>query len=391
MSAHAVASIADPSGRPDGAPGRPLRVALVLPSLMVGGAEHHVAKLCRALDRRVVEPCIILLRRELPHELGSLVPSDVPVVTAPFSRRDPRLISWLAGQFRSRHVEVAQSFLWYADAIAAAAALLVPRVRLVCSERGDRSTEYHIATRRAFDRLVTFRRAAELTANSRFGAALLVRLGAPASRVSVIANGIDIPAIDRVAAAELRDPLGWPASAYLVGSVSRQVAGKGLETLIQAIGLVRDADVRAVLIGDGPLRPALEALTLRLGLHGRVAFLGQRTPATPLLKACDCAVQLSRESEHCSNSILEAMACGLPVVATAVGGNPELVADDRTGILVPPADPESLAAALARLAGDRAAAAEMGLRARDAAVHRYSMASVAAEFTGLWRAAAARR
>lgn len=369
----------------------PLRVALVLPSLMMGGAEHHVVKLCRALDRQAVAPTIVLLRRGLPQDLASMLPSDVPVVVAPVGRRDPRLVPWLAQQLRRRQIDVAQSFLWYADAIAAAAALLVPRVRLVCSERGDRSTDYHIATRRAYDRLVTFRRASDIAANSQFGASLLIRLGARPERVSVIANGVDVAAIASAEPALLRDILGWPATAHVVASVSRQVEGKGLATLIQAVARTGGADVRAAMIGDGPLRPALEALALRLGVQERVAFLGQRSAAVPLLKACDSAVQLSQETEHCSNSVIEAMACAKPVVATAVGGNPELVTDGRTGILVPPGNPAAVAAALLRLATDPASAEQMGTRGQEAARRRYSMAAVAAEFTALWRTAAARR
>lgn len=379
------------TGRVDRGPARPLRVALVIPSLMVGGAEHHVVKLARAVDRALVDPVVILLRRGLPQELAPLVPPDVPVVTSPLGRRDPRIVPWLARELRARRIDVAQSFLWYADAIAAAAALLAPAVRFVSSERGDRSTEYHIATRRAYDRLLTFRRAAALTANSRFGASLLIRLGAPVERVSVIANGVDVAGIDATEAAPLRATLGWPATAHIVGSVSRHVEGKGLETLVGAIGRIDGPDVRAVLIGDGPIRGTLESLALALGLGDRIAFLGQRAPATTLLKGCDSAVQLSRESEHCSNTILEAMACGLPVVATAVGGNPELVAHDRTGILVPPGDADAVAVALTRLAADPGAAAEMGAAAYETAASRYSMVSVAEEFTTLWRTAAARR
>ena len=369
----------------------PLRVALVLPSLMVGGAEHHAVKLCRALDRQAIEPSIVLLRRGLPQELAPLLPADLPVLVAPVGRRDPRLVPWLAQQMRARQIQVAQSFLWYADAIASAAALLAPGLRLVCSERGDRSTDYHTATRRAYDRLITFRRASNIAANSQFGASLLIRLGALPDRVSVIANGVDMAAAALAEPAPLRDMLGWPATAHVVASVSRQVDGKGLDTLIQAVARTGGADVRVAMIGGGPLRPALEALARRLGVQERVAFLGQRSPAIPFLKACDSAVQLSEETEHCSNSIIEAMACGRPVVATAVGGNPELVTDGRTGILVPPRDPAAVAAALLRLATDPAAAARMGARGQEAAGRRYSMDAVAAAYTALWRTAAARR
>lgn len=391
MGAQPGATPHDAKVRPEARAQRPLRVALVLPSLMIGGAEHHVVKLCRALDRAAVEPVILLLRRELPRELGALLPADVPIAVAPVGRRDPRLVSWLAGELRRRQVDVAQSFLWYADAITAAATLLVPGVRLTCSERGDRSMDYHTAARRLYDRAITFRRAARLSANSRFGASLLVSLGAPPDRVGVIPNGVDASAIAAVTPAPVRAMLGWPVRAHLVGSTSRLVEGKGLDTLITAVSRTSGADVRAVLVGDGPLRPALERLTSRLGATGRVAFVGRQTPATAYLAACDSAAQLSSETEHCSNSILEAMACGKPVVATRVGGNPELVADGRTGLLVPAGDPDAVVAALTQLARNPAGAALLGEQGREAVTREHPMTAVAAAFTDLWRAASAGR
>ena len=390
MGAHAVTTPAAAGGRSQGGPARPLRVALVLPSLMVGGAEQHAVKLCRALDRQGVELCILLLRRDLTLELGGLVPSGVPVVIAPRARRDPRLVTWLAGEFRTRHIDVAQSFLWYADAIAATAALLVPGVRLICSERGDRSTGYHTPARRAYDRAVTFRRATAVVANSQFGAALLRRLGAPPGRVRVIPNGVDTDAVDATVPLRVRERLGWPPEAYLVVSVARLVEGKGLETLITAISRTKRPDIRAVLVGAGPLRPTLEALAAQLGVAGRVAFVGQQMPALPWLLGCDSAVQLSVGSEHCSNSLLEAMGCGKPVVASAVAGNAELVVDGETGLLVPPNDADAVAEALVRLASDATGAERLGAAGRARVTDRYSMDSTARRFTRVWAQAAGR-
>lgn len=390
MGAHAVTTPTATGGRLDASAARPLRVALVLPSLMVGGAEQHAVKLCRALDRQGVEACILLLRRDLPLELGGLVPSGVPVVVAPRARRDPRLVTWLAGQFRSRRIDVAQSFLWYADAIAAAAALLVPGVRLICSERGDRSTGYHTPARRAYDRAVTFRRAAAVVPNSQFGAALLGTLGAPPGRVHVIPNGVDTNAFDATVPLRIRERLGWPADTYLVVSVARLVEGKGLDTLITAISRTTRPDIRGVLVGAGPLRPALEALAAQLGVAGRVAFAGQQMPALPWLLGCDSAVQLSVATEHCSNSLLEAMACGKPVVASAVAGNAELVVDGETGLLVPPGDADAVARALVRLASDAAGAARLGAAGRARVADRYSMDGTARKFTRLWAEMAGR-
>lgn len=240
----------------------PLRVGLVIPSLAVGGAEQHVVKLSRALQGSDISATIYLLCRDLPRSLAAELVDGQPVRVSPFSHRDPRIAAWLAGWWRRDRIAVAHSFLWTADLIAAAARLLVPGVRLVVSERGERSTDYHRGVRRALDRLFTFPAADRIVPNSRFGAALVERLGANPRKIEPIANGADLPALDRLARVDLRAHLGWPASALIVGTACRLVEEKGVDVLLRAVASCAvTADVRAVVVGDGPDRAGLEALS----------------------------------------------------------------------------------------------------------------------------------
>ena len=365
----------------------PLRVTLVLPSLMVGGAEQHVVKLCRSVDPARAALTLVVLRRDLPQELRRFLPDHVAVHVAPVGRRDPRMLPWLVGTLSATRADVAQSFLWYADMITATAALTMPRLGFVASERGERTTPDETLMRRMLDRLVIFARAHSVCANSAFGAAAVVALGAPARRVAVIPNAVDLTAVDQLSPAAIRAELSWPPDAHLVATACRLVKEKGVDALVSAIASGPPA-LRAVVIGDGPERPALETLAARLGVTDRVAFLGQRIPSLPYLAACDSAVMLSPASEHCSNGILEAMGCGKPVVATAVGGNPELVRDGVTGLLVPPGDARALVAALGTLAGDRSLAQRLGAAGRERVEREFRMESVAARFVELWTAAA---
>jgi sugar transferase (PEP-CTERM/EpsH1 system associated) len=148
-------------------------------------------------------------------------------------------------------------------------------------------------------------------------------------------------------------------------TVSRLERIKDLPTLLRALALARRSmpDLRLDVVGDGAERRDLETLAHALGLDGSVAFLGERRDVAALLSSA-AAFVASSTSEGVSLTLLEAMAVGLPVVATAVGGNPEVVADGQTGELVPPADPEALAAALVRVCGDRERAAAMGREGR---------------------------
>lgn len=177
-------------------------------------------------------------------------------------------------------------------------------------------------------------------------------VGISPKRVSRICNGVDVrrfaPGADQAA------PEGLPfgRGQWLVGTVGRLQAIKDQVTLVRAFAhwLGQDEEaherVRLVIVGDGPLRQDVEREVAAAGLAERVWLAGERTDIPQLLGGLDCFVLPSR-AEGISNTLLEAMACGLPVVATAVGGNPELVVAGETGVLVPPEDPEALAEGLA--------------------------------------------
>jgi glycosyltransferase involved in cell wall biosynthesis len=162
------------------------------------------------------------------------------------------------------------------------------------------------------------------------------------ARTIVIPNAIDAQAVPRT-----RRSRGLP---QLV-AVGRLKAPKDFVTLVRAVAELPEEPCELLIVGEGPDRPALEAEIERLGLDGRVRLLGERGDVPELLAGAEAFV-LSSASEGMPISVLEAMAAGLPVVASRVGGVPELVADGETGLLVPPGRPESLAEALGRLIAD---------------------------------------
>jgi glycosyltransferase involved in cell wall biosynthesis len=200
----------------------------------------------------------------------------------------------------------------------------------------------------------------------------------PSSRVRVIYNGIDLRAYD--ASREdrgLRVEMGCPSGACVALSVARLAQEKDHATLLSAFHRAARTNERLWLwiAGDGPLRPVLAAQVERLGLGERVRLLGFRADVPRLLTAADLLVISSRR-EGLPNVALEAMAARRPLIATAVSGTPEVVRDGETGLLVPPAAPESLAAALSALAGDPVRRRQMGERGRRR-VEQWFEASVA--------------
>jgi glycosyltransferase involved in cell wall biosynthesis len=352
---------------------------------MMGGAQRHIVKLCQAVPRDLVSLSVFLLVRDEAQDLLPEIPPDVPVFVSPFRRHHPLVLPWLGAQLRTLRTDVAHSFLWAADAYASLSSALFSHTPLICSERGDRTPTMYSRARNLFDRVVTFRVARHVCANSQFGQSLLVTNGCDPTRTSVIHNGIDLARIDAHTPADIRAIQGWPADAVVLGTVSRLVKSKGVDVLIRAVArLAHRWPVYCVLVGDGPQRAELEQLACDLGVNGRIAFLGTRLPSEPLARGFDIATLMTRTTEAFSNSILEYMALGRAVVATDVGGNRELVTPGETGLLVPPGDDAALAQALESLLAHPELAYNMGRRARARVEAEFRMEQTTEQFVELW-------
>ncbi|MEO8227217.1 MAG: glycosyltransferase [Gemmatimonadota bacterium] len=361
-----------------------LRIALIVPALLVGGSERHVVKLATVLRRRGIAVCVVVLQGALDRPLAAMLPPDVPVLIGPYHRRDPRLLRWLARQLAEQRADVAQSFLWYGDTMSAAACALYSSVPLIASERGDREVRWYGRARNLVDRLITFRVARRVCANSAHGAALLRRLGCPPDRIRVIVNGVDLDPAKAADSSSIRAEMRIPENAPVVGIVSRLVEYKGVDMLVRAFAaLEATLGAHLLIVGDGPERTALEQLGRELGISDRVHFAGMRAQVEAIVREVDVAALTTRTSEHCSNSILEYMAAGRPVVATRVGGNGELIADGESGLLVAVEDIPGLAHALDRLLTDTAEATRMGREGRRRVEAMGTMERVADEFLRL--------
>jgi glycosyltransferase involved in cell wall biosynthesis len=169
-----------------------------------------------------------------------------------------------------------------------------------------------------------------------------------------------------------------------VGGLRQQ---KGLPGLLEAFARV-PAPAELCLVGDGPERALLERRARDLGIAERVRFAGLVDDPSPYYARAGAFVMPSW-AEGLSNALLEAMAFGLPVVATRIGGNVDLVEDGVNGLLVEPGDPDGLASALARVLGDEALAGRLGAAARRTVLDGYTMERAAERYLDLYRAALA--
>lgn len=268
---------------------------------------------------------------------------------AAMRRERPHVVHWHAAR---------------AHALGAVAALMAPGPARVLSRRVDFPVRRSPGSRLLYALPVD-----AIAAISEGVRRALVASGVSDARIRVIPSGIDFEPFeapfDRAAA---RDALGLAPDDVLAIQVAALAPHKSQTTLLQAAAraLGTAPRLRVWIAGEGALREPLLAEHRALGLGDRVRLLGFRDDVVPLLRAADLFV-LTSYLEGLGTSVLDAMAAGLPVVATAVGGVPEIVRDEVTGILVPPRDPAALAAAMERLAGDPALRAAMGARGREAA------------------------
>jgi glycosyltransferase involved in cell wall biosynthesis len=206
-----------------------------------------------------------------------------------------------------------------------------------------------------------------------------IQFGIPKERTYLLPNGIDIdeftPAIDSTKL-HLRIQLGITRS-LVVLYAGRLAAFKNVGGLIESWSEIhRDVDALLVVVGDGPLRSTLEAKCRCLGLESSVRFVGQQSDVIPWYQVADVFV-LSSLYEGLSNSLLEAMSCGLSVASTRVSGSVDIFADVDIGELTSPGDAKAMASALARLLADPVRRATCGSRARAYAKAKYSIHSVA--------------
>lgn len=212
--------------------------------------------------------------------------------------------------------------------------------------------------------------------------------GIPETRVRLLYNGVDLHALDALAAQRppqhpfcKGDRHRHPVLIY----VGRLVAAKGLEDLLISLGRLASRRWQVVIVGDGPMASDLQRMVAERGLAGRVALLGARPwwDIPGMLSGSDLFVLPSRR-EGLPLSLLEASACRLPVVATDVGGVPEAVHDGVTGLLVPPGDREALGGALAQLLDDPARRREMGEAGRAIVEEKFDILKIAVQLKEMY-------
>jgi glycosyltransferase involved in cell wall biosynthesis len=233
------------------------------------------------------------------------------------------------------------------------------------------------------------RSAAGVIAPSRAIQDELLRAGFSPDRIFLMPNAVDVDRFRPATAferAEAKRSLGIAADTHVVGTVARLIPRKGIDVLLRAFSVVRHThrNTHLLVIGSGPLQQELHDLSRDLALSPSVSWLGSQAEPDTGLRAMDVFAFPSR-LEGSPNAVLEAMASGLPIVATAIGGVVDLLEEQDTGVLVRSDDADALAAALVRVLGDSKLRRDLSGRARRRAVERFSLSVHIARLIDLYR------
>jgi glycosyltransferase involved in cell wall biosynthesis len=375
--------------------------ALFPPS--IGGIQSHTLRLGQKLaERGVAVHVVTRLQPGLAafERMGGVRVHRVGVARA---RGAAGSLAFVAEGVRAvlrlaRHVDVLHAHQLLSPSTVGLVAAPLARLPLIvnphaCGDIGDVGQLSRSALGRA-RLLAVVRRADAFVAVSRPIRDELLGAGAPPQRVWSIANGVDTDRFSPAPAAEramIRRALGL-ADGPLVVYTGRLAPEKGVDLLLEAWPAVRARSpaARLAILGAGPEEARLRELARARGVAPSVDFVGGLPDVAPHLRAADVAVLPSR-TEGMPVALLEAMSCGLPVVATRVGGSAEVIEDEIAGRLVAPEDPAALAAGLAEALLDAGAAARRGAAARALVLARYGMDLVVDRMLELYRSVVASR
>ncbi|MDX1622831.1 MAG: glycosyltransferase [Gemmatimonadota bacterium] len=363
--------------RPDG----PLRLLWVIDSLAAGGAEALTVSFARAVDPDAVDLRVVCLKEIAGNPFEESLRAEGVSVENLGSRnlRDVEALRRLIGRIRAIRPDVVHAHLTYASIWAPLAARLAGRPA-VATLHLPPSTDPAWSRAGARERLrsrVVSRWCERVVAVSRFVADAHRATGRLSSdRLVVVHNGIDTSAFrpadpGESRRARARTALGVPMDVPLVAAVSVLRPGKGVGTLLETVAGL--PDVRLAVAGDGPLAGEIATRARALGVAPRVELLGFRRDVPEVLAAADLLALPSETDDALPTVLMEAAAAGLPVVATRVGGVPEIVVHGETGLLVNPGNARDLRDAIATLLADPSRRKAMGRRARERAQCHFSL------------------
>lgn len=348
-----------------------IRILHVIETLDVGGAEAVVANMVNHASPGFRADICCLMRTG---PIAARIRPGVEIIEMgkAMQGNDYRLPFRLARVLRSRNIDIVQSHDWgtlleavVAAVLAGTTAIHMAHGPLKQYSPADSRASLKRRVRHMAERLASLKLSRVIAVSDIVRRGLVEDVGIPAEKISLIHNGIDLSAVPPGNPEARRRELGLSPDDVVLVAVGRLAEIKNYGLLLDALARAASAApaLKLVMVGDGPERPRLEAAATRPELSGRVHFLGARDDVRDWL-ALGHVFVLPSLYEGISLALLEAMAAGLPAVATRVGGNPEVVVDGECGVLVESGDTDGFARALVTLAREQELRAKMGRAAR---------------------------
>ena len=336
-----------------------IKIIYLITELSIGGAQNALTRLLSGLDRASYEPYVACLYNGDGVAAESIRQLGIPVTDLGMKfKRNLGAFFRIYRLLRKVKPDILHTLMFHANIPGRIIGRLTGVPIIISSER---TMEMESRFRLWLNQL-TAHLADRITCVSQKVADFAIReIKIPQEKIIIIPNGISMDQYSHIRSlSEERISLGLPEG-LLIGTVSRAHPIKGLAILLDAFAmlLIDRPQVHLVLVGSGPQLHELQQQANKLGLEGHVIFLGERRDIPSILAAIDIFV-LPSLFEGMPNAVLEAMASGLPVVATSVGGTPEVIMDGVTGLLVPPGNPTALTNAMVRLLEDPGLRSEMG-------------------------------
>jgi glycosyltransferase involved in cell wall biosynthesis len=364
----------------------PVPVLFLVPALPIGGAEKQIAALIGGLDARRFRP-LVACQHGLGPIAAELAAAGVPVRLLSGARRFDLAFPWrVASLVRRERVRLIVSHGFSTGVVARLAGPLAGAPVRVLAEHGTDERDWSPGKGR-LNRWLSPLGTVHIAVAEGQRPYLLREKRIPAAKIRVIHNGID-PAPYRIAGTResVRDEFGIDREAPVAGILAVLRPEKDHGTFLLAARLVLDSlpAARFLIVGDGPERGNLEREIAALGMQDAVVLAGHRDDVSRILSAFDAAVLCSTDVETFPLAFLEAMASGLPLIGTRVGGLAEMIDEGSNGLLVRPRDVEGLAGALRRLLGDPALAREWGRASRLRVEREFSAERMVAAYESLF-------
>lgn len=353
----------------------------------IGGVQQQILNLLKAYNREVFNPifCCLGPKEEIGKEIEGIGIDCIPLNRSRYNRFSLGIVLDLHRLMKKKQIHIVRTHRYRSNFYGRLAAFLTGALVIVASVHDNYRTDKRPG-RRIINRMLSHITDKIVAVSEEVKKDIIRYDKIEPSKVVVLPNGIDVERFNpKGNFADIRKEFSIKEGALVVGFVGRIVPAKGLQYLIDSIPYVKGEfkNIKLLVIGEGSIVARLHEQAKEKKVYDSIIFTGRRRDIPDILSCIDIFVMPSI-AEGLPNALLEAMAMGKPIVATEVGGIPEVMKNGVNGLLVPPRDPIALATAMKGLIGNDRLAAQMGYAARDLVLDKFSMRAITQKWQTLY-------